>query len=154
MGPTVQRGDVFRLDIPGDNGETKRRICIVLDLSPPGRPDAAIIIFGCSQTKVRTPPDAFVRVEQEHRTAFRALGLANPTSFHRDDIRVYDAASPMLAAERRAGRCPAPTMIALRALLEQRYRDARTIPVLPKQASEATRKAAAALTAGGGSSDA
>lgn len=148
MGPLVQRGDVFRLDISGDNGETKRRVCVILDLAPPARPAAAILIFGCSETKACTPSDAVVRVEVEQRTVFNALKLANATSFHREDIRAYDATSPMLALGRRVGRCPAATMIELRHLLEQRYREAALIPVLPAQASAQTRTVAATLTAG------
>lgn len=147
MGPLVQRGDVFRLDIPGDNGVTKRRVCVVLDLAPPGKPLVAIVIFGCSETKARTSPTAVVRIEDEQRTVFNALKLTNATSFHRDDIRVYEAASPMLAPGRRIGRCPAATMIELRRLLAERYRDAAPIPVLPTQAGAAVRALAMTLTA-------
>jgi mRNA-degrading endonuclease toxin of MazEF toxin-antitoxin module len=149
MMPSVQRGDVFWLELPGDNGETKRRPCVVVDLAPPGQPAVAILIFGCSTTKPRTDPRAVVRIEESQRATFRALGLSNATSFHREDIRCYDASSPMLAPNKRAGRCPPATMTELRELLAQRYLDRAPIPLLPKQASDAARGAAAALTRGG-----
>ena len=152
MGPMVQRGDVFRLDIPGDNGETKRRVCVVLDLAPPapGRTIAAIFIFGCSETKARAASGTFLRIEAEQRQAFNALTLSNPTSFHVEDVRVYEATSPMLAPDRRLGRCPPATMIEFRQLLVRRYLDATPIRALPSQARSETREVAAALTRGRG----
>jgi hypothetical protein len=129
----VRAGDVYILQIPGDNGETKARRAIVLDGAPnPNRPEVVLIIFGCSETKRHARQ--FVRVEATDRD-FARLGLANATTFHIEDIRFYDASSPSFAKPPQ-WRCTMSRMLELRALLDQRLQQVQPIPLLPRVPSQ------------------
>ena len=133
MPPSVRAGDVFRLAIPGDNGETKSRFSIVLDAAPsPSNPELVVIIFGCSRTRKGSDAERHVRVEPENRAWFNKLGLRNGTTFHLEDIRFHDAASPKLL--RRLCACPPMLFLQLRKLLEKRLDEDIPIEILPRSA--------------------
>jgi hypothetical protein len=131
----VRPGDVYRLPIPGDNGETKSRFCVILD-SYPTQSGAQVvsIVFGCSETKRGARVGEFIRVEREPLSAFRGLGLENATTFHQEDIRHYDALSPRF--DRRCGYCPPGLMLEFRKLSAARDRQRTPIPLLPDKARE------------------
>lgn len=142
MPSAVRAGDVYILQIPGDNGVTKPRPAIVLDGAPnPNNPTVVLIIFGCSETKRHARPGTFIRIIESDRD-FAKLGLANATTFHMEDIRFYDASSPSFSRPPRS-KCSDPNrMLALRGLLEQRLENPEPIPLLPRMASDEARKAA------------
>lgn len=142
-------GQVHLLPIPGDNGVTKDRFCVLLD-SYPSIVGAEIVtlIFGCSDTKRTARQGTFVRVEREPAAPFRSLGLANPTTFHLEDIRFYDARSPRLDGRQRKGHCPPHVFLTLKALLDLRYLQPGDIELLPDRARDEARLAAAAIREG------
>jgi hypothetical protein len=143
MPSAVRAGDVYILQIPGDNGETKARRSIILDGAPdPNDPAVVLLIFGCSETKRNARPGSFVRITETDRD-FRRLGLANATTFHLEDIRFYDAGSPSFSRPPQ-WKCSDPArMLELRALLEERLDDPAPIPLLPRSISDRARRAAA-----------
>lgn len=143
---SVRPGDVHVLPIPGDNGETKERFCIVLD-SYPTVSGAQVVsfVFGCSETKRKARAEELVRVEREPASQFRALGLQNATTFHQEDIRHYDARSPRFG--RRCGFCGPGLMIQLRKLAEARVRQPAPIPLLPDKAREEAKQSSQAWQA-------
>jgi hypothetical protein len=104
-----------------------------------------VIIFGCSETKRHARPEGFVRITEADRD-FRKLGLANATTFHVEDIRFYDAASPSFSRPPRSRCSDRDRMLELRTLLERRLDDPMPIPLLPRLVSEAARQAAGDYT--------
>lgn len=145
--PTVRPGDVYRLPVPGDNGETKMRFSVILDSYPSiSAPKIVAFIFGCSETKRGAKLSRFVRIETTDRAAFNAIRLENGTTFHYEDIRLYDASSDRLV--RKHGSCPQHVFQDLRTLYDI-YRDENeTILLLPERASEAAKAAASDFAAG------
>lgn len=143
MQTTARSGDVYLLPIPGDNGQTKDRFCVVLDIYPTlSGAQVVSFVFGCSETKRGACVGTFVRVEREPAAQFRSLGLANATTFHQEDIRHYDAWSPKFA--HKSGFCTASLMIELRKLSVARNRQAAPIPLLPERAREDARQSSRA----------
>lgn len=138
---TVRPGDVHVLPVPGDNGVTKDRFCIILESYPtPSGAQVVRLVFGCSETKGAARKGEFVRVEREPAARFRGLGLLNATTFHQEDIRHYDAWSSRLQQQRR-GFCSSGLMLELRKLADARVRQAVPIPLLPDdKAREAARQ--------------
>lgn len=140
----VQEGDVVRLLIPGDNGVDKKRICVVMERLPsPSKPEAVLIIFGCSETKYGSIGTRFFRIEYE-TTAARTIGLSNATTFHIEDTRGFDAHSPQLV---KIGRCPMREFLELKKLIQVLKAEGSEIQVLPDRARAAAREAVAAMTA-------
>lgn len=140
---TVRPGQVYVLPIPGDNGETKDRFCVVLDSYPtPSSAQVVSFIFGCSLTKRGAPLGTFVRVEREPNAQFRSLGLTVATTFHQEDIRHYDAWSAKFV--RHSGFCAPGLMNELRKLSVARDRQPEPIPLLPDKAREDAKKSSQA----------
>ena len=138
----VRPGDVYVLQIPGDNGEIKARPCVVLDGAPlPHRPRVVVIIFGCSNTKARAGRGRYVRIEDTARD-FAKLGLANATTFHLEDIRFYDGGAPVFSRPPKS-RCGAERLIELKELLELRLEEPGQILLLPRIPTEEAKQAAA-----------
>ena len=151
MATLARPGQVHLLPIPGDNGVTKDRFCVLLDGYPSiVGAEIVVLIFGCSDTKRTARQGTFVRVEREPAAPFRSLGLANPTTFHLEDIRLYDARSPRLDGRDRKGHCPPRVFVELKALLELRYLHPAPIELLPERAGEDAILAAAKLREGAG----
>lgn len=144
---SVRPGDVHVLPIPGDNGETKERFCIILDSYPtPSGAEVVCFVFGCSETKRKACSGEFVRIEREPASRFRALGLLNATTFHQEDIRHYDARSSRFQ-RRRCGVCGPSLMLELRKLAEARARQSAPIQLLPDRAREDAKLSAKAWRA-------
>jgi len=142
MPSAVRAGDVYILQIPGDNGEAKARRSIVLDGAPnPNDPAVVLLIFGCSETKRNARPGSFIRINETDRD-YRRLGLANATTFHLEDIRFYDASSPSFSRPPQWKCSDRARMLDLRALLEKRLDDSTPIPLLPRLISDKARQAA------------
>lgn len=142
MGITVRAGDVYVLPIPGDNGQTKDRRCVILDCYPSATSAQIVsLVFGCSETKKKARAEELVRIEREPVSVFRALYLLNPTTFHQEDIRHYDAWSPRLELRYRKGFCPPSIMIAMRRLAEARNSMRDPIPMLPDKARDDAKQA-------------
>jgi len=140
----VFAGDVVRLQILGNNGVVKPRFSVVVELLPGiSRPEAVLVIFGCSETKRGAVDDRYHRVEFEDRAATN-MGLLNSTTFHIEDTRGFDALSPQL---KKIGKCPYKAFLPLKALVEARLAEDEPIQVLPDRASEPARAAVAAAQA-------
>lgn len=151
MATLVRPGDVFVLPILGDNGETKERFCVLLDSYPTlHAADVVSLVFGCSNTKAGARADDVVRIEPEPAVVLRQLGLLNATTFHLEDVRLYDARSPRFDLKRRRGRCPPGTFLLLRALWERRLAMPEPIELLPDRPRDEAVVAAAAWQAGDG----
>jgi hypothetical protein len=132
----VRPKDVFWLPFPGRNGVTKKRCCIVLDSAPnEANPDVVLLIAGASETSSVSA----IRVEPTDR-AFNKLGLSNGTTFHAEDLRFYDARSPMLL--HRSTTCPSALYLELRRLADAWIDEGKRIPILPASASDVARTAA------------
>jgi hypothetical protein len=142
--PSVRPGDVYWLPIPGDNKQTKTRIAIVLEATPTReRPEAVVIIFGCSRTKSRAKDGRYFRVDEESPW-FNTLGLSNATTFHLEDIRFYDASSSRLT--RRRGRCPRKPFLELRKLWDIFLEEGvQGVPLLPAKPSAGAKQAVEAF---------
>jgi hypothetical protein len=142
--PTVRPGDVFRLWIRGRNGDVKRRVCVVVDGHPsPHAPRVVLFIFGCSNTKGNATPEDYVRVEATNAVRFNALRLDNGTTFHADDIGLFDAHSASL--RQRISACPTSLLIELRQLVQRRLLTVESIDLYPEQASDEAEHAAGAF---------
>jgi hypothetical protein len=101
---TLVAGDCIYVTVTGDNGVTKTRPCVVMEVVPPGQPKLVMFMFGCSDTKpayVNTPN--FFRVTTDAES-FDLMSLSNDTSFHVDDVRGILATSPQLKKRGRCGR--------------------------------------------------
>lgn len=146
MPSAVRAGDVYILQIPGDNGETKARRSIILDGAPnPNDPAVVLLIFGCSETKRNARPGSFIRISETDRD-YLQLGLANATTFHLEDIRFYDASSPSFSRPPQWKCSNRDRMLAFRALLDKRLDDPKPIPLLPRLISDKARQAASEFT--------
>lgn len=133
----VRPKDVYWLPIPGRNGQTKDRYCVILESYPTDHnPDIVIIVAGCSDTY----SEKHVRVEIDD-TSFRLAKLPNATTFHARDIYFYDARSPRLMGRRHVA-CPHKMFLDLRRLLDQRIDSGEQIVLLPPKASDTAHSAA------------
>lgn len=74
---------------------------------------------------------------------FAKLQLSNATTFHLEDIRFYDAGSPVFSRPPRA-RCGAERLLELRELLELRLDEPGDLPLLPRLPTEEAKQAAKA----------
>lgn len=128
-------GDVVRVWIRGDNGEEKRRFCVIMERVPPGVPQGVMLMFGCSNTKSRSNPERYLRIE-DTSAAFKRMSLENSTTFHLEDTRGFDAHSPQL---KRIGRMPPKDFIELRRLYDTFKAEGHPIQVLPDKARELAR---------------
>lgn len=142
MASAVRAGDVYIVPIRGDNGVVKPRRVVILDGAPnPQDPLVVLLIFGCSDTNAKARPGTYVRVFDDDADFVR-LALANSTTFHLEDIRFYDANSPVFARPP-IGRCGDPDrMLQFRELLEARLEDRTPIKLLPATASDESEEAA------------
>ena len=151
MVSAVRKGDVYIVPIPGDNGETKQRRVIVLHGAPnPNNPTIVAGIFGCSETKRKAQQGEFARVETRDRD-FRKLRLDNATTFHMEDIRLFDTTWLPFKSSPHAKCTDHDRMLSLSELLERRLLDPSPLQLLPSQASEDARHAADGYARQGGS---
>ena len=134
--PVVRPRDVYWLPIPGRNGITKTRCCLVIESFPTDHnPDVVVIVAGVSDTS----SSPHVRVEP-HDSSYNRLRLSNGTTFHAVDIFFYDARSPRLA--QKSATCPSDLFLKLRHLLDQRIDEGDQIVLLPPEASQTAHSAA------------